>query len=266
MRIHMTGHCAGMIHRRYGNIHVRLVYAVLALLAALAISACRGGPAGSVSVEKPADGAKVTSPFIVQMAVSDLTVEPAGTVRDGYGHHHILVDTDLPAVGRPIPSDGQHRHFGKGQTEAVLDLPPGEHTLRLLFARGDHVPYDPAVTASVKVTVTERRAVTFLEPADGARVTSPFTVRMATESVTVEPAGTVRDGYGHHHILVDTDLSSTGQPVPSDNQHLHFGKGQTETTLNLPAGDHTLTLLFAGGDHVPNDPPISKTIRVTVLQ
>ena len=97
-------------------------------------------------------------------------------------------------------------------------------------------------------------------------MTSPFAVRMSTEGLTVEPAGTVRDGYGHHHILVDTELPTVGQPVPSDDQHLHFGKGQMETTLDLSPGEHTLTLLFAGGDHVPYDPPIKQTIKVIVVE
>ncbi len=108
--------------------------------------------------------------------------------------------------------------------------------------------------------------VSSLEPVDGAGVTSPFTVRMATESLTVEPAGTARDGYGHHHILVDAGLPPVGQSIPSDSQHRHFGIGQTETTLDLSAGEHTLTLLFASGDHVPYDPPITQTIRVTVSE
>ena len=141
---------------RYGWYGITALVAFLALVA----SACgpllglgTSEPAGTVSFLELADGARVTSPFTVRMGATGLNVEPAGTVRDGYGHHHIVVDADVPAAGQPIPSDASHRHFGAGQTETVLDLSPGEHTLRLVFATGDHVPYDPAVTDTVKVTV-----------------------------------------------------------------------------------------------------------------
>ncbi len=240
--------------------------AILAVLV-LVLAACVPKPAGSVSFLEPGGAAQVISPFKVQLSVAGLTVEPAGTARDGYGHHHLIIDSELPPLDKPVPSDKQHVHLGKGQTEAVLDLPVGEHTLRLLFAKGDHIPYDPEVTATIKVTVTERRAVSFLEPQTGAQVTSPFTVRMGVVGVVVAPAAEgIHDGRGHHHIMVDTDLPVKGQPIPSDAQHIHFGKAQTETTLNLPAGNHTLTLLFAGGDHVPLDPPVTATISITVVQ
>ena len=89
---------------------------------------------------------------------------------------------------------------------------------------------------------------------------------MGAEGVLVEPAGQVREGYGHHHIIIDADLPSLEQPIPSDGQHLHFGKAQTETTLELPAGVHTLHLLFAKGDHISYDPPLTNTIEITVME
>ena len=232
------------------------------------IVACGDDPAGKVTFLEPSDGAGVVSPFVVRMSAEDVTVEPASKgVRDGHGHHHIVVDTVLPPLDKSIPSDEQHRHFGKGQTETTLDLPPGEHTLRLLFAGGNHVPYDPAVTDTIKVKVTERHGVAFVEPKDGAEVTSPFLVRMDTEGVVVEPASEgVSDGRGHHHIVIDTGLPPAGQPVPSDDQHRHFGKGQTETTLELPPGEHTLSLLFADGRHAPYDPALTDTVTITVVE
>ncbi|MDA1347393.1 MAG: DUF4399 domain-containing protein [Chloroflexi bacterium] len=232
------------------------------------IAACGDGPAGNVGFLEPADGAEVVSPFNVRMSAEDVTVEPASKgVRDGYGHHHIVVDASLPPLDRPIPSDEQHRHFGKGQTETTLDLPPGQHTLRLLFADGSHEPYDPAVTDTIKVTVTERRGVSFAEPQDGIEVTSPFVVKMGTDGMVVEPAAEgVNAGRGHHHIVIDTDLPPVGQPIPSDDQHRHFGKGQTETTLDLPPGEHTLSLLFADGNHSPYAPALTDTVTITVVE
>lgn len=237
---------------------------VVLLIVGLVAACGDDGPEGEASFLESADGAEVVSPFRVRMDVQGLTVEPAGEAHSGYGHHHIIVDADLPPLDQPVPADDQHLHFGKAQTEAVLDLQPGEHTLRLLFANGAHIPYDPAVTASIKVTVTERRAVFFVEPGDGATVSRPVTVKFGVEGLTVELAGEVNENAGHHHIVIDADLPPGGQPVPSDDQHLHFGKGQTEAEIELAPGEHTLTLVFADGAHIPYDPPITATIKVIV--
>ena len=87
-------------------------------------------------------GQRVASPVLVQFAVRGMGVAPAGVIRPDTGHHHLLVNKALPLdVRRPIPFDDSHRHFGRGQTEVLLDLPPGAHRLRLLFADHDHRPY-----------------------------------------------------------------------------------------------------------------------------
>ena len=82
-------------------------------------------------------------------------IAPAGTARRNAGHHHLLIDTELPPLGQPIPSDFNHLHFGGGQSEAEILLSPGRHTLQLLFADHDHVPHDPPVM-SKKITVIVR--------------------------------------------------------------------------------------------------------------
>jgi hypothetical protein len=91
------------------------------------------------------------------MGTVDLVVEPAlenVKYQKGHGHHHIVVDSPLPWLDLPIPKESlQHLHFGKGQREVTLELEPGVHTLRLLFARGDHVPWAPAITDAIKITV-----------------------------------------------------------------------------------------------------------------
>ena len=242
--------------------------AIIIALALTVFSACSEDPEGTVSIAEPEDGASLISPFRIQMMAEGVSVEPASAgVNDGRGHHHIIIDENLPPKGQPIPSDTQHLHFGKGQTEAILDLAPVEHTIRLLFAKGDHIPYDPVITSTIKVTVTEQLKVSFIEPSEGAQVTSPITVKMSAEGIAVEPASEgVHEGRGHHHILVDTGLPPSGQPIPSDAQHLHFGKGQTETTLDLPAGDHTLSLVFADGSHIPYFPYITATLNIKVVE
>ena len=102
----------------------------------------------------PADGQVIHGgKFWIRMGLSGAGVAPAGIDKAGTGHHHILVDTDLPPLDQEIPNDKNHLHFGLGQTEAHLDLPPGRHTLQLLFADDVHVPHDPALY-SKKITIT----------------------------------------------------------------------------------------------------------------
>lgn len=111
-------------------------------------------PAGAeVYFIAPADGATVTSPVTVKFGLKGMGVAPAGIAFDGAGHHHLIVDADLPPLATPIPADANHVHFGKGQTETTLELKPGTHTLQLLLGDQLHVPHDPAV-ASKKITIT----------------------------------------------------------------------------------------------------------------
>lgn len=111
-------------------------------------------PAGAtVSIVEPADGAVVASPVTVAFAIEGMSVAPAGTFDPATGHHHLLIDVDLPALDQPIPADERHIHFGKGQTEAQVELAPGTHRLQLLLGDGNHVPHDPPVV-SVPVTIT----------------------------------------------------------------------------------------------------------------
>ena len=109
--------------------------------------------------------------------------------------------------------------------------------------------------------------VYFIAPENGAKVHSPFTVRFGLKGMGIAPAGIKFDNTGHHHLLVDTDLSELklDAPMPATDKILHFGKGQTETTLNLPPGKHTLQLVFADQLHQSFDPPLhSKKITITV--
>ena len=103
-----------------------------------------------------------------------------------------------------------------------------------------------------------------LAPADGAVVTSPFKVRFGVVGMTVAPAGDMTAETGHHHLLINAAVVPAGEGIPADAQHLHFGKGQTETEVTLPPGTYKLTALFANGAHQSYGPAMSKTISVTV--
>ncbi|WMY07221.1 DUF4399 domain-containing protein [Paraburkholderia phenoliruptrix] len=106
--------------------------------------------------------------------------------------------------------------------------------------------------------------VSFVQPTDGATVSNPVHVVFAVDGMKVAPAGTTTDGTGHHHLLVDGKLPAKGEVIPANDKSLHFGKGQTETDLTLPPGDHTLTLQFGDGAHRSYGPELSKTITVHV--
>ena len=104
----------------------------------------------------PSNGESVTSPIVVRFGLRGMGVAPAGVEQAGTGHHHLIVDADLPPTGLPIPATDHYRHFGKGQTEVTLTLEPGEHTLQLLLGDHFHVPHDPLLASErISITVTK---------------------------------------------------------------------------------------------------------------
>ena len=107
----------------------------------------------SAYIISPADGEVVSSPVKVVFGLSGMGVTPAGSNLPDTGHHHLIIDAPLPAFDKPIPADDNHKHFGKGQTETVIELAPGEHTLQLLLGDWVHVPHTTPVT-SKQITIT----------------------------------------------------------------------------------------------------------------
>ncbi len=109
----------------------------------------------SLKITAPPNGAKVSSPVKVCMEVHGVEVEPAKKgVNAGKGHHHLLIDVDLPKdLSQKIGKDANHVHMGDGSTCKELKLDSGKHVIRALFANGGHVPYSPAITSKVTVTV-----------------------------------------------------------------------------------------------------------------
>ena len=108
--------------------------------------------------------------------------------------------------------------------------------------------------------------VYIISPHDGAVVTSPVTVKFGLSGAGVAPAGIEMANTGHHHVLVDVDeLPPFDLPIPADANHVHFGLGQTEASLELESGTHTLQLLVGDHLHIPHDPPLlSEKITITV--
>jgi hypothetical protein len=134
---------------------MRVLTVLLALACSAAFADQATAPAGAVVyIVRPAAGTRVKSPVTVVFGLTGMGIAPAGVKFENTGHHHLLIDTELPAdLTQPLPVSDAIRHFGKGQTEATLDLPPGKHTLQLLFADFTHTPFTPNV-ASKKITIT----------------------------------------------------------------------------------------------------------------
>ncbi len=231
------------------------------------------------------DGDTIPTKLTIHFGLHGMGVAPAGSDRANSGHHHLIIDAPTPPLDVEIPNDFQHLHFGAGQTETELTLPPGEHTLQLLFADKSHIPHSPPVMSErIKVKVVDQAAVPpqasssggrkpspkdakvyFIYPKDGAYISPNSTIRFGLLNMGVAPAGFDKPNTGHHHLLVDANLPPLDQPIPNDFNHLHFGAGQTEAKITLPVGRHRLRLLFGDASHLPHDPPVySEEINVTV--
>lgn len=123
---------------------------------------------------------------------------------------------------------------------------------------------DEGSAAAPGKTENAEDGVYFIEPEAGATISSPVKVVMGVNGMEVEPAGMVKEGKGHHHIVIDGKFIPKGEIVPSDSLNIHFGGGQTETEVELSPGKHTLTLQFANGVHTSFGEDWSKTIEVNV--
>ncbi len=113
-------------------------------------------------------------------------------------------------------------------------------------------------------TSTSTQSVLLLEPANGATVGTTFKVRFGVQGMTVAPAGDIVKASGHNHLLINRMPVATGESVPFDDNHRHFGAGQTAAMVTLPPGQYKLTSQFANGAHQSYGAPMSSTIQITV--
>jgi hypothetical protein len=121
----------------------------------MALGETAAPPNASVYIISPKDGDAVANPFKVQFGLAGMGVAPAGVDKPNTGHHHLLIDVNEPLnSNEPIPQDKNHLHFRAGQTEAMIELPPGEHTLQLVLGDWSHLPFHPPMmSAVIRVTV-----------------------------------------------------------------------------------------------------------------
>lgn len=241
----------------------------------------------SVSFGNLKNGYNVRSPFWVEFGIRGMGVVPAGNAHDKAGHHHILVDRSLPVNHRDkLPFDDSHRHFGKGQSSSALDLPPGKHTLRLLFADHEHRPhfvfspeitvnvigkrdataapridernFDATCTAWYQDTLTTPRSaakeVYAKNVRDGEQVVSPMRLSLGAVGFGIAPADKAVKDTGHFALTV----VQGGKPVA---RHV-WSDGRTEAVLDLPRGEVELqlSLLAADGKVLLQGEPVRLTV------
>jgi len=211
------------------------------------------GSDASVSFAVPTDGAELTSPYLQWQATADgVSIEESGEVTDGAGHYHIMVDTEAVTPGETIPGDESHIHYGTGQSDGVLELEPGEHTLRLQVADGEHTAM--GLTDTVEVSVTDEASLDLETTVDGSVVEWDVT----TENYTIEPSSEgINSNAGHLHAIIDSDHVPVGEIIPSDANHVHFGDGSTSGSLDLAEqlgdayepGEHKIHFQVGSGTH-----------------
>ena len=113
---------------------------------------------------------------------------------------------------------------------------------------------------------TDTSSIFIITPQNKSEVSNPINIKFGLTGMNIVPAGVEKERSGHHHLLIDVkELPDMNNPIPSTPNHIHFGKGQTETTITLTPGKHTLQLLLGNHLHVPHNPPvISKKITINV--
>jgi hypothetical protein len=133
---------------------IQLLVVLLICGVGIAVAETAAPPGALVYIISPKDGDTVTNPFKVQFGLSGMGVAPAGVDKPNTGHHHLLIDVSEPLdPSEPIPQDKSHLHFGGGQTEALIELPPGKHTLQLVLGDLSHLPFHPPIVSDV-ITIT----------------------------------------------------------------------------------------------------------------
>ncbi|MCG8428489.1 MAG: DUF4399 domain-containing protein [Chromatiales bacterium] len=134
-----------------------LIFSTLLITLLVAVAAhgrTPSPPGATLYIISPLHGEVVSNPVEVRFGLRGMGVAPVGIDRENTGHHHLLIDVgQLPPLDKPVPTDDNHKHFGGGQTEVQITLPPGEHTLQLLLGDQSHIPHSPPVV-SKRITIT----------------------------------------------------------------------------------------------------------------
>ena len=194
------------------------------------------------------DGAVVESPFLARFGLSMRGLVPAGKTAGRAGHHHLLINQPLPLdFKKSLPFTDQYIHFGKGQMEKLVDLPPGKYELRLLLADQGHIPYF-VYSKPLRVTVSKRNTgitseailgqprIEIMGLSSGEAVRGPFRLQFHASGYNVSHADAKVPETGHFRLTIE----HAGRKA----EVLNFSGGQTESWLNPPPGNYTMQLEF----------------------
>ena len=192
------------------------------------------------------DGAVYEAPFVARFGLSMRGLVPASKTAGRAGHHHLLINQALPLdFQKPLPFTERYIHFGKGQMETVINLPPGSYELRMLLADQGHIPYF-VYSKALKLTISKQNKevapasvqgpprIELLSPADRDTVQAPFRVQFHASGYNVSHSAPQVPETGHFRLT----LERAGRKP----EVMNFTAGQTESWLNPPAGDYTLRL------------------------
>ena len=198
------------------------------------------------------DGDVRESPFVLRFGLAMRGLVPAGKTAGRAGHHHLLVNQGLPLdFKKPLPFTEQYIHFGKGQMEHVVDLPPGSYTFNLLLADQGHIPYF-VYGKPIRVTIAKRRV-----PAPGESIACPARVEILQPAPGENLRGPLRVQFhasGFQIAHPDAQVAGTGRfrltvaPAGKAAEVLDFRAGQTEAWLNPPRGEYQLKLELVAND------------------
>ena len=130
--------------------------------------------------------------------------------------------------------------------------------------KGHDMDHSKDADGSELLAIPEGASVSFGNLEDGQTISMPFTVMFEVEGMEIEPAGKLSEGMGHHHLIINGGAIERGTVVPADSLNIHYGQGQTETELDLAAGEYTLTMQFADGYHQSYGEQMSATVNVIV--
>ena len=224
-----------------------MIRAIVAALAVLSLAAC--GDNNSKTPEPMEKAAKEAAPpaaepmeKTAEAPAESAPAEPAATPEP------MEETAEAPAASAPetapttTPSEAEPMEKAAEATPAAEPEPKAERTPSPAGAK-----------------------VFFISPKDGDTIKGPIPVKFGVEGMEIVPAGTDQPNSGHYHLLIDTKLEDYDAPIPADDQHKHYGGGQTETAIGLAPGKHTLQILLGDKNHVPHDPPVeSDVITITV--
>ncbi len=213
------------------------------------------------------DGARIETPFLLKFGLSRYAVAPITKPVPHTGHHHLLVNRDLPLdFTKPLPFNDQYIHFGKGQMETVLTFAPGTYQLRLLLADDQHIPHF-IYSKALNIVVTKNNpdidpkslvkpGVSLLAPAPGDTVQGPFRVVFHASGLHVGNVAITDPGVGHFRLIAER----AGRPP----EVIPFSTGATEAWLAPPVGDYRLRVEMVGnarGDIMAMSSPVDIKVR-----